>query len=369
MTAVRVRRMACTALLVACSASWFAIAEAETPAPDDAVPLANLAPLEMAKQIPLRLQTDLFREVVPVRVASAGERAAAATHVLDELFAPLRDPACQALLPSATRDGRPFTAHFPATDPAAVSSGDAALLVPDSLPPLTRVDADTLQAKGVLPFELMLAGEWARAVAARHAGPAPADPLLRQARAARLEGVARLAGIALSVQAAGISVSDLGSRVLDADADEAGWPRAALAEGASSRLDAAFLRVLTEDGLRWAAYHFLLGGIDGLIAALERPVVGPADLLTPGRRRDAVRLPGSGCRVGPRPAALLLVDDDDTLWVDALQDDLWRIDGREVVVQLVFDGENDAKRAEAEATARGWRCSRQGTRLEGRRAR
>lgn len=339
------------------------------PQTESALPIANLTPLEMAAQIPSRLRTDLFREELPVRVGAPGERRAAAATVIEELHAPFATEACRAVFPGAAMSATDAAPHYPESDPAATTRGEAALLVPEVLPPLSRDDADVLQAKGVLPFELMLAGEWARAVASRHAGPAPADPLLRQARAAKLEGVARLAGIALSIQAAGIGVADLGARIVDADADESGWPRAALQASARTRLNATLHRVLTEDGLRWAAYHFLVGGVDALIAALERPALGPGDLLTPGRKRAAARLAGEGCRIGPRPAALFLVGSDDASWIDDLADDLWSVREGRIVVALAFDSEDAATRVAADLAASGWQARASGLRVDASRAR
>ncbi len=333
------------------------------------VPVPTVSPADLARSIPERLRTELFREPVEVRVAPQAVRQTAAGAWIAEALAPLRTEACRAVLGAAVADPQAFAALYPETDPVARARGAVELLVPDALPPLTRADVESLETRGVIPFEIMLAGEWARAVARRHAGPPPADPLLRQARAARLEGVARLAGIALTVQASGLSMAALGQEVLRVDADEAGWPRAALAAGARDPVTRAALRVFAEDGLRWAAFHFLRGGVDELIAAIEKPGIGPAGLLGPGRRPAPRRLAGEGCRLGPRPAAALLVGDDDPLWVDELLEDLWvrfsdgRIEGR-----LLLATDTAARNAAAEAGNRGWKTSLDGRVLGVRRA-
>ena len=345
-------------------AAALAAAPATAPAQGDrpaVTPVPTVGPVELAQSIPGRLRTELFREPVDVRVASASGRRDAAGRWVAEALAPLRTPACRRVLGGLVEKTTGFADLWPEDDPIARASGPVELLVPEALPALTPADVESFETRGILPFEIMLAGEWARAVARRHAGPPPADPLLRQARAARLEGVARLAGIALTVQASGLSLAELGQQVLSADADEAGWPRAALARGAHDPVTRAALRVFAEDGLRWAAFHFLRGGVDELIAAIERPGVGPADLLGPGRGSRVDPLPGTGCRLGPRPAAALLVGDDDPLWVDEMHDDVWTVrDDGGAAGRLRFSTGSAARAAADDARNHGWRVGIEG---------
>ncbi|RMF76536.1 MAG: hypothetical protein D6738_01270 [Acidobacteria bacterium] len=353
-------------LLAACAVALHAPRAQD--APEAGAPLPTAGPLDLARSIPPRLRTQLFREPVAVRVAGPAERRAAAAGWIGEALAALASPACREVLGPLPVGADAFAAAWPEGDPVAPPDGAIELLVPETLPALGARDVESLETRGVIPFEIMLAGEWARAVARRHAGPPPADPLLRQARAARLEGVARLAGIALTVQASGLSLADLGQEVLRSDADEAGWPRAALVGQARDPVVRAALRAFAEDGLRWAAFHFLRGGVDELIAAIERPGVRPSDLLGPGRAPRRPALPEGGCRIGPRPAAALLVGDDDPLWVDELLEDRWRREaGGGTAVSLRFETEEAAAEAAADARRRGWEVVVEGAAMRARR--
>ncbi|MEE4298063.1 MAG: hypothetical protein V2J24_01360 [Pseudomonadales bacterium] len=345
------------------------IGVAEEGGPASASGVAISTPRELALQIPARLGTALFREPVEVVEAGAVERRRAASGWIAEVYAPLATDACVALLGEAPPDTSYWAAFYPEGDPATPSGGVSRMLVPADLPLMDARDTEVLHAKGMLPLEIMMAGEWARAVGQGHAGPPLADPLLRQARAARLEGVARLAGLAVGLASGGVDPADLGAALVDADADDAGWPRGALAKGARSSLDAALLRVFTEDGLRWATFHYLRGGMEALLEALEIPPRSPLELLRPGYRAELVQLEGEGCRIGPRPSAALLVENSDPSWVDAMLADLWQGSMAEKArVELVFDRESAAGSAERDLIGRGWRVSREGARLEAERS-
>lgn len=331
--------------------------------------VAISTPRELALQIPARLGTALFREPVEVVEASSPERRQAAAGWIAEIYAPMATESCVALLGGAPPGASHWAALYPEGDPATPSGSGARMLVPAELPIMDEADTEVLHAKGMLPLEIMMAGEWARAVGQGHAGPPLADPLLRQVRAARLEGVARLAGLAVGLASGGVNPADLGAALVDADADDAGWPRAALAQGVRSGVDAAVLRVFTEDGLRWATFHYLRGGMEALLEALEIPPRGPLELLRPGYRAERVELTGEGCRLGPRPSAALLVGTSDPLWVDAILADLWQgRAGEGTRAQLIFDRESAAQSAERDLVGRGWTVRREGTRLDAQRA-
>jgi hypothetical protein len=348
--------------LVAGSTGW----AQDAPPPEDGAPegsLVSVTPAELARQIPARLSTELFDTVVPVEEASPGVRALRAVEWLDELFAPWSAPACAALF-GAPPSSQAWKDVFSPHDPATSASPDAPLLVPDTLPPLTDDVLEVLNAKGLLPIEITMGGEWARAVARDHAGPAPSDPLLRQARAIRLEGVARLAGMLLSLTASGVDPRGLGPLLIRADADEAGWPRGALEAGAKDDLSRAFLRAFTEDGLRWAAYHYLKGGVADLIAGLERPAVSPYDLVRPGLRREAPDLGEGGCRLGPRPTAVLAGGGSDPGWLAQVVADRWSGDTeRGVTARIAFTAKGALVEAASDARAFGFEVEEDEERL------
>ncbi|MDQ7088916.1 MAG: hypothetical protein Q9Q13_14135 [Acidobacteriota bacterium] len=220
------------------------------------------------------------------------------------------------------------------------------LLVPRRLGVQTRADLELLSASGVLPFEVALTGEWARLVAARHLGPAPADPLLRMARVARLEGVARLAGMLVMLRGAGLDPAELGSALLGTDRDRSGlWPRSAALELAEDAAQRAVIETLTRDGLRWAVFHYLKGRLPALMAAVERPIVRPEQLLHPLERVPAPRSDG-GCRPGPRVAEVLAWGEPSPGWAANLLDQNLLPAGPDGVrLELLFSSTSAAERA------------------------
>ena len=342
-------------LVVSLPAGVHALAEEGEPARAPGVAIST--PRELALQIPARLGTALFREPVEVVEAGSAERRQAAASWIAEVYAPLETDACVALFGARPPGPSHWAAFYPEGDPATPSGSGSRMLVPAELPIMDARDTEVLHSKGMLPLEIMIAGEWARAVAQGH-------PLLRQVRAARLEGVARLAGLAVGLASGGVNPADLGAALVEADADDAGWPRGALATGARSGVDAALLRVFTEDGLRWATFHYLRGGMEALLEALEIPPRSPLELLRPGYRAKLVDLGSEGCRLGPRPSAALLVGSSDPAWVDAMLADLWKGRADETThVQLVFDRESAAESAERDLIGRGWQVRREGVRI------
>ena len=342
------------------------------PPQEEAVPLVTISvsPRDLLDAVPARL--DLFPErrgTDEGRVAVGDEAAvrAGAAAWINELLAPLLDQkACRALLPrlgirARSPDEISVAAAFPGARPIAAGPDASRILVPESVPAVTPKDLEFFRASGLLPFEVSLTGEWARQAAARHAGPVPRDPLLRSARAARLEGVARLAGLIVTASGTNVDPVELGQSLLALDQDRAGWPRDELAGGIASSLgdpvSRALLKMFVEDGVRWALMHYLRGGPDALAAALERPGVGPEGLLRPGARR---RSPGGrppGCRLGPRGAAALLLGEDDPIWVADLVEDSFVIrDGGSILGWLGFESAGGAKRAADDLAQRGLRA-------------
>jgi hypothetical protein len=314
-----------------------------------------LVPKDLVAAVPGRLGINWKGAPLVARETGPGARRAAAAIGLADALAPLADPACGALLAAI---GLPPAApamlaeEWPPDRPAALP-GSPVLLVPDQLPPVPEPDAEFLRATGVLPIEVALTGEWLRAIGSQHAGPAPADPLLRAARAARLEGAARLAGIVVSIAGTGVDPREVGSGLLALDQDRASWPRAATIEAAGDPLRSALVRALLEDGLRWAVYHYARGGLVGLLAALERPA-GPAELIRPGVVRPVPDGVPRGCHLGPRAAAALYGGDHDATWVaDLLADAAQTGTGGEVVVTLFLDAPPAAEEAAEALRARG----------------
>jgi hypothetical protein len=294
---------------------------------------------------------------VESREAPRAERRDAAGRWLREALAPLYASACEAVL--ARLDAAPapsdaalsrWAEAFPPGRPLASAPEAESVLVPERAPSLDDAAMELLRASGVLPIEVMLAGEAGRVAAARHAGPPLRPALLRHARAARLEGVARLAGIVVTLEGSGVDPSDLGAQLLSADRGRVGWSRASLLEPARDPVVQALLKGFVEDGLRWAVYHYLRGGEMGLMAALERPDVGPERLLRPGRPsvRPAEAWSAGGCRLGPRGALALLLGQDEVPWLDGLVADRFEapaeggVEGR-----LLFEGEHAAAGAAA----------------------
>ncbi len=285
-------------------------------------------PAVLAAQSGERLGGDFARAEVPVATAPAGERGAVAASWLAEAFAPADAPACREVLaalhlPAAGPAPGVLAAAWPADRPAAEDGARGRLLVPAKLPPLSPPDLEVFRLVGLVPFEIAATGEWARAVAFRHLGPPPADPLLRAARAARAEGTCRLAGILVTVTGAGLAGDDAGRALPELDRDGAGWPRERLRRLGLDPLRRALAETCLRDGLRWAAWAWLRGGWRGLAAALERPGIGPAELLVPARRGRTVAGKGETCRLGPRASGLLLVGDPDAPLVDRLLEDHW----------------------------------------------
>lgn len=313
----------------------------------------QVAPRQLADAIPGRLGVRWEGEAVPVRETTISARRAAAAIGLADALAPLSAPACEPLLrqlgiPAAAPAA--LAAVWPEEFPAAVP-GIVSLLVPERLGPASAADLEFFHSTGLLPFEVALAGEWMRAVGTGHAGPAPGDPSLRAARAARLEGAARLAGIVVSAARTRIDPRQLGGTLLQLDTDRAGWPRAATLEVAGDPLRRALLRQFFEDGLRWATFHYVKNGLVGLLAALERPA-GPYELQRPGVTRTASESQAPGCRLGPRAAAVLAAGSDDGAWVSELvEDEASAGPGGTVRVRLRFDSPVAAAEA-AEAVRR-----------------
>jgi len=337
------------ALALAAGTSAGAAPEAPPPSP----PL--LAPKDLVDAIPGRLGINWKGAPLAARETGTAARRAAAAIGLADALAPLADPACGALLAAI---GLPAAAPatladaWPEDRPAALP-GSPVLLVPEIMPPVPEPDAEFLRATGVLPLEVALTGEWLRAVGSQHAGPAPADSLLRAARAARLEGAARLAGIVVSIAGTGVDPREVGSGLLALDQDRASWPRVATIERAGDPLRAALVRALLEDGLRWAVYHYVRGGLVGLLAALERPT-GPAELVRPGVVRPVPEGVPAGCHLGPRAAAALYGGDDDAPWVaDLLADAAQPGAGGGVVVTMYFEAPAAAAEAAAALRSRG----------------
>lgn len=259
--------------------------------------------------------------------AVSGERLRAeARRWLEEALAPLYDPACAPVLarlsvtPPSGETLERWAAAWPGGRPLAAAPAADVVLVPDKAPAVDRQALDLLSSAGVLPVEVALSGEIARVAAARHAGPSLRPALLRHARAARLEGVARLAGALITVRGGGVSPEGLGVHLLRADRDRVSWPRDTLLEGVGSQVPRALLRAVVEDGMRWALFHYLRGGEQGVLAALERPLVGPEQLLRPGRPETALPAdwPDGGCRLGPRGAAALVTGNDEPPWLEVL---------------------------------------------------
>ncbi|MBP7148301.1 MAG: hypothetical protein KBD01_12195 [Acidobacteria bacterium] len=331
--------------------------------------LANASPRSLAEQIGPRFGGELAREKIEIREAPAAERRTTAAQWIEEAFAPLAAPACRPVLEAARiPPGMPpgLAETWPEDRPAAARTG--VLLVPDRLPPLGPAQAETLTRTGLLPIEIALTGEWVRAAGVGHAGPPAADPLLRLARAARLEGAARLAGIVAVVGGSGVDPERLGAGLLEMDRDAAGWPRGALLASATDDVRRALLRVLVEDGLRWALLHYVKAGLPGLLAAMESPAAGPADLLRPGLRLRVDGVPADGCHLGPRAAAVLLAGTDDPPWVDQLRLDSFSAGtGGRVGAVLGFESDAAASRAAGELRDSGWQASAQGhlLRVEG----
>ncbi len=330
-------------------------ASAARGASEDAASAASFAPKDLVASVPQRLGINWKGPPLVARETGPAARRAAAAIGMADALAPLADPACSALLvaiglpqaaPAALAEAWPE--DFPAALP-----GSIVLLVPGSVPPIPEQEVDFLRATGVLPVEVALTGEWLRAVGSQHAGPPPGDPVLRAARAARLEGTARLAGILVSIAGTGVDPRDVGSGLLALDRDRASWPRAATIEAAGDPVRAALMRELLEDGLRWAVFHYARGGLIGLLAALERPA-GPAELVRPGSIRPLPEGVPPGCRLGPRAAAALYGGDYDADWVaDLLADSAQVGEGGEIAVTLVFEAPPAAAEAAAALRSRG----------------
>ncbi|UCF66249.1 MAG: hypothetical protein JSV80_10655 [Acidobacteriota bacterium] len=291
-------------------------------------PATKLLALDIISDIPARLGGELGEPdvtVEPVGEERLGAIRQQATGWMTETLAPLDDPACSFVreafaIGSAAEIAARLSAAFPGQRALASAPGGEPVLIPEKLPVPDDEAMEWFASTGLLPAEIALSAEWARAVAARHSGPSPRDRLLRHARAARIEGVARLAALLVTLRRTGIEPRQLGVELLRADRDRASWDRAALLEAARTPLVGAFVRALLEDGMRWATYQYVRGGIPGLVAALERPAVGPEDLLRPGLRRRPLAAQAGGCRLGPRPMAALLIGTDDPAWIDTVED-------------------------------------------------
>lgn len=328
-----------------------ALAQQATPDESEIVP-SPATPRQLLLDVPARLGSEFIAPQVTARDASDAERRAAAAMWLSDVFSPLAQSSCVPVLTAFGRDPRPpdaaaLAALFPTGRPIALSTGET-LLVPGQLPDQAASDAEYLHATGVLPFEVALTGEWARYVGAVHTGPAARDPLLRLSRAARLEGVARLAGIFVSLQGIGVSPASLGSGLLEADTGRSGWPRTPLQDEVTDPVPRALLTTFFEDGLRWATVQYLSGRWAGLMASLEKPGVGPEALFgaRPAARSPAVS--GDQCRLGPRGAVALLSASAQPDWLTQIVSDTSSAGAGGAVLQLQFDSGIAAARAAAE---------------------
>ncbi len=330
----------------------------------------DVTPRDLLDAVPGRL--DLFPahrriddEIIVTGGGETSRKGAAAW--IGELLAPLLEQdACRALssrlgIQGSVSATAALARAFPASRPIASGPEAARLLVPDTMPPVSASDLEFFRASGLFPVEVALTGEWARMAAARHAGPVPRDPLLRAARAARLEGVARLAGLMVTVGGSNLDPADLGTSLLALDRDLAGWPRDELTRAVSSAfgdpVSRALVKMYVEDGVRWALMHYLRGGPEALAEALERPGIGPEGLLRPGARRPAPRGRPPGCRVGPRGAAALLLGDDDPVWVaDLVEDSFAPGANGSVLGWLGFESAASAARAADDLVRHGLRA-------------
>ncbi len=365
------RRRACAlALGAGCALALATVpARAEEPAAVPAAPTArpSVAPATLLAPAGRRLGGEFAALPAQARVAAPAEREAAALRWLDEALAPLAEPACRPVLaaaglaPAAPLTGAPGAA-FPEERPVARPGDGATILVPAELGPLGAEQVERFRAIGLLPFEIALTGEVARAMGAAHAGPPPGSGLLRLTRAARLEGVARLAGTIVVARGLGVESGDLGTGALtmDRERDEAGIPRAFGAKLAPDAVRRALFDTYFDDGLRWALFHFLRGGLPAVVAALERPGVGPEALLRPGVARPHP-LPAEGCRLGPRASLALLGGDPDAAWLDTLLDARAEAPaGKGLVVALAFEDERTATRARLDLAAQGVGAQQEG---------
>ena len=322
-------------------------ARAQTPPPAP----VETSPADLATRAGTRLGGEFDLGALPVRASSEAERRAAAARWLDEAFAPLTAPECAPALRAAGIPAAAAAPAWPEGRPIAAAPGADAILAPPSAPPAGPDEVAALRTTGVLPWELALTGEYARLVAARKAGPPAKDPLLRLARAARLEGTARLAGIVVAARGAGVDPGSLGAAALALDRGGAGL---AAAPAGLDPVRRALFRTMVDDGRRWALFWFLRAGWSGVGAALERPASGLGDLARPGARPSAAAGPATGCRLGPRGAAALAGADDDAPWNAAIVADAWNVDPRgRLVGLLAFDDEGAAVRAAADLAERG----------------
>ncbi|MFN7964162.1 MAG: hypothetical protein U0V87_00530 [Acidobacteriota bacterium] len=322
---------------------------------DEKIP-APASPRHLLEDVPARLGGEFVAQKINARESADSERRAAAALWLADVFSPLEPSACAAVLTAFGRDPHPpdktlLAPLFPAGRPIATRGGEV-LLVPSELPAQEASDAEFLNATGVLPFEVSLTGEWARYVGAVHAGPPARDPLLRLSRAARLEGVARLAGIFVSLQGSGVAPASLGSALLAVDTGRSGWPQTPLRDSVSDPVARALLTTYFEDGLRWATVQYLSGRWTGLMSSLEKPGVGPEALF--GARPSAGSVPvGPGaCRLGPRGALALLDAAAQPEWLTQIISDQASTATGVTVLQLHFDSAAAAARAAAEIE--GW---------------
>ncbi len=321
------------------------------------VGLPQTAPKELARDIPGRLG-QLGETGVILREAPASVRKAAAALWVREALAPLETPACVEVLErlgiSTDSDARRWVTLFDSSRPVARAPGARELLLPEALAAQDDAALELLRATGLLPFEIALSGEWARVVAARHLGPPVTDPVLRASRAARLEGVARLAGILVALHGARIDPQSLGRGLVLLDRDRVAFSREALIARASHPVERALIETFVEDGLRWAIYEYLKGGETGLLAALERPFVTPAELMRPGMRRRGLKSDPSACSLGPRAAAALVTGRNDEGWASALIGDAFSLASAAAVTgRLAFETEHEAERARVRLKALG----------------
>jgi hypothetical protein len=353
------RRLACCTVAI-----WMAaIALSAEPELPPFLP-SQPKPLVLLEAVPDRLGGEFVKKLDQrVKEAPVAERRAAAAAWLAEIFAPLETPACRAVLNSlATPEPPPDLARlaegFPESRPIALEQ----LLVPPEFPFPAAEDREFILATGLIPLEVALTGEWARLIGSVHAGPPPRDPLLRLTRAARLEGLARMAGVFVTVQGGGVAASDLGAGLLQADRDLAGLPRGSYEAAITGPIARALLLTVLEDGSRWVTLRFVAGGWPAVIAALERPNDRPSALYRLSAGTDA-KLDSQGCRLGPRGVTALLVGDSEPSWTTQILDDVSLVAGNQLRTELLLESDDAAVRVEQELIKQGYQPARQAARI------
>lgn len=336
--------------------------EAAPPAGDQPLLVSKLpSPRLLLADVPDRLGGLFARTPVEVRESDEPSRARAWRGWIDEVFAPLAAPGCPAVLAAFDRavappDPNAWMPRIPEGLPV-VEPRSGELLVPSELPAQGEADRSHLHTFGLLPYEVRLSGEWARAVASAHSGPPAKDPTLRAARAARLEGVARLAGIVVALQAGRVPPTALGAALLEADAGHAGWSSATIDATGLDPVARALLEQFSADGLRWATVQFLSGRWEAVFSALEKPGLGLESLLGSKPQLPAAQVPEGACRLGPRGAAALLFRGEPPSWIDQVTSD-WSLAAKgKAALMLKLESAEVATRAAAELAEFGFSVS------------